>query len=58
MRRGEVPNAIVTSDTATLQQIGMTAADFVPLDEGIRRTVDHYAEAWLPGWLEGVGARV
>jgi UDP-glucose 4-epimerase len=30
----------------------MTAADFVPLDEGIRRTVDYYATEWLPGYLE------
>ncbi|MFG3170551.1 NAD-dependent epimerase/dehydratase family protein [Streptomyces sp. NPDC048200] len=52
MRPGEVPNAIVTSDTSTLQQIGMTAADFVPLDEGLRRTVDYYATHWLPGYLE------
>lgn len=51
MRPGEVPNAIVTSDTTTLQQIGMTAADFIPLDEGIQRTVDYYAEQWLPGYL-------
>jgi UDP-glucose 4-epimerase len=51
MRPGEVPNAIVSSDTSTLAQIGMTAADFVPLEEGIRRTVDYYAEQWLPGWL-------
>jgi UDP-glucose 4-epimerase len=52
MRPGEVPNAVVKSDTSTLAQIGMTAADFVPLDEGIRRTVDYYNEAWLPGYLE------
>ncbi|MGW5175920.1 NAD-dependent epimerase/dehydratase family protein [Streptomyces sp. NPDC004082] len=51
MRPGEVPNAVVTSDTTTLQQIGMTAADFVPLDEGLRRTVDYYATQWLPGYL-------
>ena len=51
MRPGEVPNAIVSSDTTTLQQIGMTAADFVPLDEGIQRTVDYYAEHWLPGYV-------
>lgn len=51
MRPGEVPNAVVSSDTTTLQQIGMTAADFVPLDEGIRRTVDYYATEWLPGFL-------
>lgn len=51
MRPGEVPNAIVSSDTSTLQQIGMTAADFVPLDEGIHHTVRYYAEHWLPGYL-------
>ncbi|MFF6780591.1 NAD-dependent epimerase/dehydratase family protein [Streptomyces sp. NPDC012510] len=51
MRPGEVPNAVVSSDTSTLAQIGMTAADFVPLDEGIRRTVDYYATEWLPGYL-------
>ena len=51
MRPGEVPNAVVSSDTSTLQQIGMTAADFVPLDEGVRRTVDYYAETWLPGYV-------
>lgn len=51
MRPGEVPNAVVSSDTTTLQQIGVTAADFVPLDEGIRRTVDYYATQWLPGYL-------
>jgi UDP-glucose 4-epimerase len=52
MRPGEIPNAVVTSDTSTLQQIGMTAADFVPLDEGIHHTVRYYAEQWLPGYLE------
>ena len=51
MRPGEVPNAVVSSDTATLAQIGMTAADFVSLEEGIARTVDYYATEWLPGYL-------
>jgi len=51
MRPGEVPNAVVSADTTTLQQIGMTAADFVPLDEGIHHTVRYYAEQWLPGYL-------
>lgn len=55
MRPGEVPNAVVSSDTSTLQQIGMSAADFVPLEEGIRRTVDYYATEWLPGYLEQDG---
>jgi UDP-glucose 4-epimerase len=51
MRPGEIPNAVVTSDTDTLKQIGLDATDFVPLDEGIRRTVDYYASSWLPGHL-------
>ncbi|MEV0220909.1 NAD-dependent epimerase/dehydratase family protein [Streptomyces sp. NPDC050704] len=51
MRPGEIPNAVVTSDTSTLKQIGLDAIDFVPLDEGIRRTVDYYAQTWLPGYL-------
>lgn len=51
MRPGEVPNAVVSSDTSTLAQIGMTAADFVTLEDGIARTVDYYAEAWLPSYL-------
>lgn len=52
MRPGEVPNAIVSADVSTLAQIGMDAAEFVPLEQGIRRTVAYYAEHWLPGWLE------
>ncbi|WP_051844050.1 NAD-dependent epimerase/dehydratase family protein [Streptomyces sp. NRRL S-813] len=51
MRPGEVPNAVVSSDTQTLQQIGITAADFVSLEDGIRRTVDYYANHWLPSYL-------
>ncbi|WP_326779747.1 NAD(P)-dependent oxidoreductase [Streptomyces longwoodensis] len=58
MRPGEVPNAVVKSDTSTLQQIGMSAADFVPLQEGIRRTVDYYANQWLPGYLKEAGVGV
>lgn len=50
MRPGEVPNAVVSADTSTLQQIGMTAADFMPLDEGIHHTVRYYAETWLPNY--------
>lgn len=54
MRPGEVPNAVVKSDTSTLAQIGMTAADFMPLDEGIHHTVRYYAKQWLPGYLAAV----
>lgn len=58
MRPGEVPNAVVSADTDTLKQISMSAADFVSLVEGVRRTVDYYAAEWLPGWLEEAGASV
>lgn len=51
MRPGEIPNAVVTSDTDTLKQIGLDAADFVSLEVGIHRTVDYYATQWLPGYL-------
>ncbi|MET9517403.1 NAD-dependent epimerase/dehydratase family protein [Streptomyces sp. NPDC002994] len=51
MRPGEIPNAVVSSDTETLKQIGLDAADFVPLEDGIRRTVEYFHDAWLPGYL-------
>lgn len=58
MRPGEIPNAVVSSDTETLKQIGLDAADFVPLEEGIRRTVGYFHETWLPGHLEGAATSV
>lgn len=53
MRPGEIPNAVVASDTETLKQIGLDAADFVPLEVGIRRTVGWFAEHWLPTYQAG-----
>jgi len=50
MRPGEVPNAVVSADTDTLKQLGMDARDFVPLEDGIARTVGWYAENWLPNY--------
>jgi UDP-glucose 4-epimerase len=55
MRPGEIPGAHVVADTSTLPLIGLDAADFVPLDEGIADTVAWFAEHWLPGWLASVG---
>lgn len=51
MRPGEIPGAVVSSDTDTLKQISLSAADFVPLEEGIRRTVQYFHDTWLPGYL-------
>lgn len=50
MRPGEVPGAVVRSDTSTLEPLGIDARNFVSLEEGIRRTVEWYAENWLPVW--------
>lgn len=53
MRPGEVPNAVVRADTSTLDVLGpdYTADTFVPLEDGVRRTVGWFHEAWLPGYL-------
>lgn len=50
MRPGEVPGAVVRSDTSTLAPLGINANGFVSLEEGVRRTVEWYAENWLPFW--------
>lgn len=50
MRPGEVPNAVVRADTDSLSLINMDADDFLPLGEGVRRTVDWFAANWLPFW--------
>lgn len=53
MRPGEVPNAVVTADTSTLLQLGpeYDAGRFVPLSEGVRRTVEYFHREWLPTYL-------
>lgn len=50
MRPGEVPNAVVKADTGTLEQIGLDARAFLPLEEGIAETVEYYATHWLPAF--------
>lgn len=50
MRPGEVPGAVVRSDTSTLEPLGIDASGFVSLEEGVQRTVEWYAENWLPSW--------
>lgn len=50
MRPGETPNAYVTCDPTTLAPIGMQPSGLKPLHEGLRETVEWYAEHWLPVW--------
>ncbi|MFJ8935346.1 NAD-dependent epimerase/dehydratase family protein [Streptomyces sp. NPDC102365] len=50
MRPGEVPNAVVKADTRTLEQIGLSAENFVDLETGISHTVDWFTTHWLPSY--------
>lgn len=52
MRPGEVPNAIVNADVATLEQLSeeYRANTFLSLSDGITDTVRYYRETWLPDW--------
>lgn len=53
MRPGEVPNAVVNADTATLEWLPDTChvGAFKSLGTGITDTIGWFAENWLPGWL-------
>lgn len=43
---------VVSADTSTLDQVGISAGEFMPLDDGIQRTVDWYRQnkgvTWSP----------
>lgn len=42
MRPGETPNAIVCADVETLKYVGMSYKDLIPLEEGMKKTVEYY----------------
>lgn len=44
MRPGEIPGSTVTADTSTLAHVSMSEDDLLPLELGIRRTVEWFAE--------------
>lgn len=44
MRPGEVPNAVVSADTATLTEVGIDPSTFVPLEEGVDDAVTWFRE--------------
>lgn len=50
MRPGEVPNAVVKADTSTLAPLGISASQFIPLEEGLTETVAFFAQSWLPSY--------
>lgn len=52
MRPGEVPNAVVKANVASLKPLGINAENFIPLGDGIRETVEWYETNWLPGYRD------
>lgn len=42
MRPGEEPGGVVLADPSTLEVLGITKASFIPLDEGLKRTVEYF----------------
>jgi len=44
MRPGEDERSVVLGDPSTLRSIGVKPEEFVPLEEGVRRTVAHFIE--------------
>jgi len=50
MRPGETPGTPVVADTSTLEFVQMDPESLVELGDGIKETVQWYAENWLPGW--------
>jgi nucleoside-diphosphate-sugar epimerase len=53
MRPGEIAGAEVSADVETLGFVDMDADDLVPIEQGMRETVNWYAENWLPKYLKG-----
>ena len=47
MRPGEVPNATVCADTATLSHVGMNAAWLTPIDTGLALTVEDFKRRYF-----------
>lgn len=48
MRPGEEEHAVVLGDPKTLAPIGLDGSDFLPLDEGVKRTVAYFSEYLKP----------
>jgi UDP-glucose 4-epimerase len=50
MRPGESPGEPVTADVSTLDLVGLSADDLVPVEEGMRRTVAHFVATEGSEW--------
>lgn len=50
MRPGEVPNSVTRANTDTLVDLDISAHEFVPLEEGIAKTVKYFRASWLPSY--------
>lgn len=54
MRPGETPGAVVRADPDTLKWVAMDHRHLLSLAVGIQRTVEWYAQHWLPTWKPAV----
>lgn len=44
MRPGEIPGATVSADVSTLRYVDMAVEDLMPIEEGMRMTVEHFRD--------------
>lgn len=44
MRPGEIPDSVVVADIKTLKALKFGPADFTPLDEGLKKTIEFYRQ--------------
>jgi UDP-glucose 4-epimerase len=42
MRPGEIPGAVVSADIESMQRAGVDPGDFVPLEDGMRQTINYF----------------
>lgn len=42
MRPGEIPNSVVSADVSTLKLVDMPILELIPLEYGLRKTVDYF----------------
>jgi len=47
MRPGEIPNSIVSADVDTLKHVDMTPEDQMPLDQGMKETVEWFKSTYF-----------
>lgn len=50
MRPGEIPGAVVTADTSTLELVGMKLEELMPLVQGMNSTIEYFIDSKGKEW--------